>query len=75
MSGAYLDEPFEDIIENGLKYQEDFLWFEALDLFGSVADGQYKAELGLDKPFNVGESDWLRGYYKDGKMIVSYVGR
>jgi len=64
-----------DIIENGLKSQEDFLCFEAMDLVSGLGGGRYKAEFGLGKPFDVDDSDWLRGYYKDGGMMVWYVGR
>ena len=75
MSWDYLGEPCGDIIESGLTSKEDFLYFEAMDTLVGISGEKIKAKLGLDKPFNVDDSNWLRGYYKDGGMMVRYVGR
>ena len=75
MSGAYLGEPCGDIIKNGLKSQEDFLYFEAMDTLVGISGEKIKVKLGIDKPFNVDNSNWLKGDYKDGGMMIWYVGR
>ena len=75
MSGDYLDRACGEIIENGLKSQEDFLCFEAFDLMSGVAGGEYKAPDGPDNPFDVDDSEWLKGYYKDGGMMIWYGGK
>ena len=75
MSGDYLDKACGDIIKNGLKSQEDFLCFEAFDLMSGVAGGKYKVPDGPDNPFDVDDSNWLRGYYQNAGMMIRYVGR
>ena len=75
MSGAYLEEPCRDITNSGLKNKEDFLWIEAMDTLTGESGEKIKVKLGLDKPFNVDNSNWLKGDYKDGGMMIWYVGR
>ena len=75
MSGAYLDEPCRDITNSGLKFKEDFLCVEAMNIWGDIVDEEEKEKYGLAGPFNVNESDWLKGCYKDGGMMVWYTGR
>ena len=72
MSGAYLDEPCRDIINSGLKFQEDFLCVEAMNIWNDIED---KKKYGIDGPFNVNKSGWLKGCYKDGGMMIWYAGR
>lgn len=75
MSGAYLDEACGDIIKSGLKSQEDFLCFEAMDMLAGIPGARDDTSCRQGEPFNVDESGWLRGYYKDGGMMIRYLGR
>ena len=73
MSGAYLEEPIKDMMDNGLNPEEDFLWFSAVNMLG-MHRPEVMEEYSPGKPFNVDKSGWLQGQYEGNGMMVWYVG-
>ena len=65
---ADIDETINDLLENGLKLFEDFVFFDARDCLISASESQASSK-------NVRHRiDWLKGGYVKGHIYVWYNG-